>query len=485
MRTIASLSLVYALLLGCSGRSGEPASIDNDAQGASDQVLADGMMASTTSDQLVRDSDDAEHLLTDSKDTTSSGQKDYSHLQDAIDEAIVRVEADQACNFENTSAACESSEITYLPSASASRNSEGVLVVDSIPYLSPSMLRYQSRLAGYFEVAPGGNIRQPDRSKLSWHVPQVLAEVVTRFDPAGRDYIPAWVLEPLGNAIADQYGIPAGFAHGWTVHDILTELIPEHSIYLMHHEFLDVGTLICNPNNLNVINSVSQAFADSLSKFLRDHNIRFVNFSAGLTSEIARRTWTERGCQGEPSREYLRSLAKSFEPVAHVLFASPGVITTMAAAGVWDRADSPFDVQSDAYPNRLRVGYFNAYDSRLDNEGRGDTSSFTGVPNSDSVDLYINSGCRGPNRECNQSHLQAVTNYGMWQYTLPTAGQTSWMAPLALAEVIYHRQSKHLAQPMTDNLIRQIKQEMTPEGRRFQDPLKHKQFEAYRLGYYR
>ncbi|WP_241758241.1 hypothetical protein [Myxococcus landrumensis] len=137
------------------------------------------------------------------------------------------------------------------------------------------------------------------------------------------------------------------------------------------------------------------------------------------------------------------------------------------------------------------MGFFTALESGLDEAGRGDVSKVEGWPARANVDVYLNSGVL-PTRpfQYTRTPLLQVNSFGV-DISPITRATTSWMTPVALSRFIHLRYERFASSEMDDTLIARIKQELVPrecpaqQGAScvFQDPLKHGQVEAVRLGY--
>jgi hypothetical protein len=175
-----------------------------------------------------------------------------------------------------------------------------------------------------------------------------------------------------------------------------------------------------------------------------------------------------------------------------VLFNSEGIITAHAAANLGSPADYPFDQISERYPNRVRIGFISSLSSGLDEFGRGPVSKAEQFPADGDADVYLNWGCEVGEvpPTCAEPHYQIAAAFGLGAGTVSIMS-SSYVSPLGLARLVNLRYANHAAAPMTNDLVRLLKQEITPalcgDGHDqpcvFQDPIAHRQLEIDRLGY--
>lgn len=372
---------------------------------------------------------------------------------------------------------------------------EAILIIDEFSALPPRAIRYQNRLKGFFRVDGEGTLVSVPAA--GWRAPTRLFQGLSEF--ADARFIPAEHLRALREPLETTYEAyeEGSIGHGSFVFSLLVEANPHQSIVLLDtltfqrfapEEFCDASGA---PESMLRLREKSQRVADQLRQLMASQNIRFVNLSSGQTLDSVRADWRE-FCGGTiPSDEVLRARLAAYAPIADVLFNTPGVFTAQAAIEGSSREDFPFDFPSVAYPNRMLAGYLTTLESGLEEDGRQGSPALSGWPGRQNVDVYLNSGVL-PRRPFtyNRTPLLQVNGFGV--EILPiTLTSTSWIAPLALSRFIHIRYSRFAGCEMSDELISRIRDvmvpggcEQLPEGRCvYQDPLKHGQLEAIRLGY--
>ncbi|ADO73529.1 uncharacterized protein STAUR_5767 [Stigmatella aurantiaca DW4/3-1] len=371
---------------------------------------------------------------------------------------------------------------------------EAILIVDEFPSLPPRAIRYRNRLKGFFRVDGAGEIGPV---QFSWRAPTTLFNVLTRF--ASPEFIPAETLRPLSAPIQTVYGFydDENIGHGSLVFSLLVEANPHQPIVLMDslsfhrfapEEFCDPSG---SPESIARLSTKAQRVASGLRRIIGEQSIRFVNLSSGNTLETLKQDWNARCGGPRPSDDILRAKLNTYAPIVDVLFNTPGVFTAHAAINASNGRDFPFDFPSPAYPNRLLTGYFTALESGLDATGQGNHASLQGWPSPASVDVYMNSGVL-PQRPFpyNRTPWLQVDGFGVDIYPVSST-TTSWMAPLTLSRFIHARYSHFPDCELSNGLIASLRDVLVPSSCpaqpgslcAYQDPLKHGQIEAVRLGY--
>ncbi|RKG57546.1 hypothetical protein D7X30_18745 [Corallococcus sp. AB011P] len=393
---------------------------------------------------------------------------------------------------------CEWGEFPFDPGAFAMSHDSGeaILVIDDFPTLPLRTLRYQNRLRGYFRVDGQGRLAP---ASFSWRVPVTLYRVLQSF--ATPDCLPAEQLRSLESLLSETYPDQANDSagHGSFVFSVLVETNPHQSLVLLDtlrfqtfaaEEFCDAsGT----PASFERLRAKASVVADGLLGLMAEHGVRYVNLSSGVTLASVREDWMA-SCQGPlPGDDVLRGKLEAYTPIYAALFNTPGVFTAQSAIDAVSPVENPFDFPSEAFPNRLRVGFITVLESGLDAEGRGAHASLGGWPARANVDLYVNTGVL-PQRpfEHNRTPLLQADAFGV--DILPiTRATTSWVTPLALSRFIHARSAHFAGQELSDALIRQVMERMRPPRCAdlpggvciYQDPLLHGQTEAVRLNYRR
>lgn len=372
---------------------------------------------------------------------------------------------------------------------------EAVLVVDAFhgspPLLSP---RYANRLKGFLAFGPGGALTP---SPGSLRLPATLLSVLRRF--ASPEPINARRLATLAPAIEASYGgLELGVpSHGAYVLSLLIDASPHQPFVLLDGLNLELMAHddYCDTSGRTEVQarllSVARTAADRLAALMREHHVRYVNYSAGHTLPVLRESWAAACGGAAPADALLREKLAAYQPLYAALFNTPGVLASHAAFPNDSAIDFPYDQPSPSFPNRLRIGYFTVLDSGLDEQGRGDTTALQASPALANVDLYVNTGVL-PTRPFayNTTPLLQTDRFGLDLQPI-TAPQTSWVAPLALSRLIHLRQAAFGARTFDNALIVDLADAVRPrscpalrDGRCiYQDPLRHGQTEAVRLGY--
>lgn len=418
-----------------------------------------------------------------------------AELRRQIDAAKSMINSD-TCFLGPDVSACSWGSFPYKPAefSMTANSGEAILIIDRFPALPARAIRYKNRIAGYYRVTPSGAI---GAVSFSWHAPTQLYKVLSSF--ASPNFVPARLLSTLYEPLHKMYGFYASesFGHGSYVFSLLVEANPHQPIVLLdspqfswfaHDDFCDASGSAESERRLR---DKAQTVADEIRVLLRTHNVRFINYSSGITLLSVLSDW-QQNCTGmTPTDEILRRKLGAYAPIMDVLFKSKGVFAAHASINIGDPRDYPYDLASPTYPNRLRAGYFTALDSGLDSQGRGDTTSLTGWPSRNDADVYLNSGVL-PMRPYpyNKTPLLQVDEFGVSTFPISLT-TTSWITPLALSRFIHARYSSAGKEELSDELITELLKLIVPtrcgatsdQACVFQDPLKHGQIESVRLGY--
>ncbi|WP_375767340.1 hypothetical protein NR798_37530 [Archangium gephyra] len=418
-------------------------------------------------------------------------------LTQRIEAAQAEIQADTCFREQQDVSGCDWGDFPLDPNqfAMTENTGEAILVVDNFPELPPLAIRYKNRLKGFFRAQEGGTI---SAVPSSWHVPTTLYRILSGF--ASPDFIPAEALRPLRAPLDETYGFLASdnTGHGSFVFSVLIEANPQQPVLVLDvllmprfapAEFCDASG---SAESIARLREKTQHVAGELRRLMSEHNVRFVNVSSGETLASVRSQWTTY-CGGAPlpGDEVMRAKLGAYSPIYDALFNTPGVFAAHASIDASNPLDYPYDQPSEAYPNRLRTGYFNALESGLDAEGRGDHSSLSGWPAPHNVDIYLNSGVL-PQRPFpyNRTPLLQVDGFGVDIQPI-TRATTSWLTPLTLSRFINARYASFTGHELTNELITTLRGVLVPDGCHdvpggrclYQDPLKHGQTEAVRLGY--
>lgn len=417
-------------------------------------------------------------------------------LRKKIETAKIEALADKCFVEQPDVSVCEWADFSYEPSQFAMRNStkEAVLIIDEFATLPPRAIRYKNRIKGFFHASTAGLI---EPVAFSWHAPTHLFSILSSFATA--DTIPAQALRSLQEPLDLVYGAygSENIGHGSYVFSLLVEMNPLQPLIILdrpdfHHfaltEFCDRSG---SPQSISSLHAKSEQVADELRRLMRELDVGFVNLSAGVTLASLRSEWTSSCASSVPADDVMRAKLLAYAPIMAALFNTPGVFTAHAAIDAGDAQNFPFDFPSPTYPNRMRVGFITALESGLDSRGRGEHPALSGWPRENNVDIYLNSGVL-PERPFanNLTPLLQIDNFGVSVYPISST-TTSWITPLALSRFINVRYAQESLGALTNELIAKMQQTMTPAlctdmpNQRciFQDPLKHGQVEAVRLGY--
>lgn len=417
-------------------------------------------------------------------------------LKGRLESARAAIESDGCFREEPDVSSCAWGDFAFDPGqfAMGQDTGEAILIVDDFPALPPRAIRYKNRIQGYFRVEPQGVVGPVS---FSWRAPVTLFQTLGSF--ATPDFHPAEQLRELREPLASTYGFhEAGNAgHGSFVLSLLVEANPHHPLVLLDtlsfrsfalEELCDAsGT----PEALHRLRAKAEGVAAQLRGLMGAQRVRFVNLSSGVTLESMREEWTAACGPMRPDDTVMRDKLGAYAPIYDALFNTPGVFAAQAAINAANRQDNPFDLPSEAFPNRLRVGFFTALDSGLGPDGRGPSSRIEGWPGRSNVDLYVNTGVL-PSRPFahNSTPLLQVDGFGVDIHPI-TFTTTSWVAPLALSRFIHARSTHFADTEMSDALIQEVLSKLVPRGcddlpeQRciYQDPLLHGQTEAVRLNY--
>ncbi len=420
-----------------------------------------------------------------------------AELNARIDAVLARVEADTCFRQHPDGEGCAWGEFPYRPDAfqMAQDTGEAILVMDDFnDRLPPFAIRYKNRLRAYLQVSPEGDVVPASKA---WRVPVGLYQALSAF--ALPEFIPAEALRPLSAPLSRAYRVVEhdSAGHGPYVLKLLLENNPHHPIVVLEFPYFQqfARQEFCDPSEAPEVQERlrlrTQHVATALRARMRELNVRFVNASNGMMLDSLRLEWP-RHCEGPlPSDSVLRAKLAAYAPIYDTLFHTPGVFTAHSAIDASGPEDFPYDFPSEAFPNRLRFGFFNSLDSGLDARGQGPTAALQGWPALHNVDVYLNSGVI-PRRPFpyNSTPLLALDAFGT-DLAPASSVTTSWITPLGLSRFIHLRSTLAAGQELTDALITSLEEALVPTGCGelpagrclYQDPLLHGQVEAVRLGY--
>jgi len=371
---------------------------------------------------------------------------------------------------------------------------EALLIIDDLPRLPDSAIRFRKRIKGYYRLGAGGTI---GAAATTWHVPTSLWNALDRFSYA--EYDPTEQLRSVAEAAYRAYpGLPlANAGHGATVFRLIADTNPTQPLVLLdkidledtaHADYCDISGSAAVQTRLT---AAAQSAATNLIELMRVNNVRFVNYSAGHSYEVIRDGWAAACGTALPAEAVLRSKLAAYAPIYAALFGTPGVMTAQAASETNGAADNPYDEKAAPYYNRMRAGYFAVLNSNLDSAGRGGIGGFPIWPARADADIFLNTGVE-PERpfRWNTTPLLQLDAFGLSLEPI-TIPASSWAAPLLIARLINIRYAEFPTRSFGDALIADIFDKATPvacptqmQGRcAYQDPALHGQLEAVRSGY--
>lgn len=410
-------------------------------------------------------------------------------LQERVDDAVTHIKAD-TCFTQMDTSQCEWADYGVGPSFfnMAVSTGEAVLVIDGFDEgMYPQLVRWRNRIRGVYHVQDDGIVER----NIAVHLPKQLGEALLSL--GGPEFVSAGLLAPVSDAAGMIYGkLPLVFlGHGGVIFDHLVELTPEQPLVLLDLKgMLGLPPALCtvNPQTLAAAQAHFAAVASSLQQLIAAHNVHFINASFGDTVATMTTDWMQVCGTAVPGTGVLRQLLHLYDPVYAVLFHTPGVVTSHAAANLGDPADFPFDQVGAQYANRVRVGFISSRASGLDAQGRGSVQKSEQFPRDGDADVYLNWDCEAF-IGCANPHYDMTGLFGLGLFNVAIMS-TSYVNPLGLGRLIDLRYANHAAEPMSDALIQTLKSELTPalcgNGSQpcvYQDPVLHRQLEPYRLHY--
>lgn len=414
-------------------------------------------------------------------------------LDQAINDAATAILADP-CRTEG--AACAWTEHAYSPAefAMTPGGDEAILIVDDLPRLPVRAIRFRKHIKGYYRLSAGGTMAA---APTTWRIPTALWNALDRF--SGPEFVPSQRLKPIGSAADQAYARIAfdNIGHGSTVFSLIADSSPRQPLVLL--DAVDLHTLApsdyCDTSGDVAVQArlvqTAERSANAITALMRANNIRYVNYSAGHSFQTVRDGWAAKCAKPLPAESVLRDRLAAHAPIYAALFATPGVLAVQAASETSGLNDAPYDQRIPAHYNRIRIGYFAALASGLDEQGRGDLAALQGWPARADADLFVNTGAL-PARPWPFNRTPLLLSDGFSTALTPiTTPFTSWVAPLALARMIHLRTSRFGDRTFNDALIADLFAAATPplcpgqwnSACAFQDPMLHGQTEAVRLGY--
>lgn len=388
---------------------------------------------------------------------------------------------------------CETEEISFqTPSASVNpaADEQNILIAD-FGMLLPSLTRYKHRVLGHIRLEKNDEFKEYFPKII---FPKTANRILSLFAKDG--VYPAREINLDVEFSAKYKHSLENFAgeHGNFSFTVLAEYNPKaRFVVAQKPDFFGNEKYLCDKNIAELRNSMARQ-ASSLAKLISQYKIGYVNLSAGSTLDTMRKEWNKHCDPTQLDDNYLQEVLSSEAQIYQVLLNSPGVLSVQAATyGHADDRVSPIDC-SHEYTNRIRAGFFSTLESGLNAQGvylGGDLSQRPQLsPSQASVekcaDIFVNSGVIGKRPfPTNKTPFNAVDKTGLGSFPV-TFMAPSWAAPLVLSRAIFQKNTVHAAEPLSNELIAKIKQELTPAlcagwqaGGicKLQDPMLHRQFE--------
>lgn len=326
-----------------------------------------------------------------------------------------------------------------------------VLVIDDFEP-SPAFVRHQPQISAYYaadkvvdDVVVGNNEFRGFRSQeLEVTLPVRLGGILELLSDL-KGHPNSSELAPLLKPLLEAYGeaIPASMGHGNAVANILLDLVKGRKVVLLDGQSLNLASmypgLLCEVEYRYAkrhFKQIAESMATAVGQLIRQHHVRYINASFGVTAESIRSAWNEYCRDKAPmSDELLARVFDVYAPIMEAIFDNQETIAFQAAnERAWRDSESPFDEPRDDFSSRIRVGSFSGYDQQI-RERRGLRQKPPGTQSPASsywADVYIESGCDWV--ECRQNNPLSISHgLGVGRYAFP-APATSFVTPVALAE---------------------------------------------------
>ncbi|RJE78349.1 hypothetical protein BGP78_05670 [Pseudoalteromonas sp. MSK9-3] len=407
-------------------------------------------------------------------------------------------------------------------------NKQTILVLDAGMEFQ-AILRYRSRVKAFlrYDVQNRAFIESNPSIKVTKVGQQLMSQLdtFTFEDPNQNDamvpgFIPAKWLEELAQVYTEK--VPSDIfnpdtnmiyaTHGTMVLGYLAEHIPTAEFVLVDTAsflpFLQHSDLMCTKDS-NSLLSYMQSAADSLKANAIDkYGVDFINFSGGYTLEHVTNAFNSK-CEGTLQSGEATSLLLAVKPVYDAMFNSTDVLGIQAGIRGVDEVSSVLDTL--AYDNRVRVVSYTTVeqDSPLDNDGK---VQWRDVFNNfkkhfgghEHIDLFINFGIKGFNSDVTNSTPKMISDVFGMRYAPEWELHSSWAAPVATSYAVYQQSKLAAADEQWQFQPSDIIRNMIPlecmkkdddeadvlnftrdnGACRIQDPLKFKNDEINRLGFF-
>jgi hypothetical protein len=383
---------------------------------------------------------------------------------------------------------------------------ETIMVMDN-GYEALATLRYRSRIKGYFQFKDGHWMDYDPEVNSKRYVKTLLE----RIDEKG--YTPNGLYTRIGREIINRRDfLPDG--HGVQILNFLADYNPQAEFILVDRSsFTDAIIQSACAYNYDEDRAVAQKdqIINQTRYFLREMNIDFLNFSAGYSLPRLQESFNT--ICGEPI-----AFAKKHVLIGHVaaifesFLNSEGVMAFQALGNRINWRTHPFETQYQ-WANRILVGGYSVLASGVPESGdykdldrKIRYLSAIHQSSYDYGDVFINVGLEDKQTpesvwdiyEYTPTSLtsSSTDGLGLYRFGLMPKVHTSFVTPVALSYAIhisnYLKQRGLIDNELTNESIKIIKSYMVPntcgqyrnELCKIQDPLLHKAFEVYRLGYY-
>lgn len=446
----------------------------------------------------------------DHSSSNEDNHPDYSETTDcncALDdqqkEAIDRaMDLISGLDCQNNPEDCELIAVNFKPENEINYDTgENILIIDSGMELQ-GLSRYRGRVLDYYRLGEDNLI--VDYSP-EIEIKKYLNDVYSTL--SAHDFIPTLCLQDVsrllymkdGEYLKDLDSYSA--YHGKIPFSILLEYNPKAKfVILKSFDFINsCGEMIRN-KQFEEFERVVMDNVEIIKDIIDQYQIHYINYSVGHTIATIKDNLLDMQCENY-SRSDINRIVSALMPFYEVLFESEGVLGIQAGAenvsGNWEAF--PFDAAD--FKNRIRVGYLDSLDSNVDENGHllnpsGATPKLS--PNQENskelIDVFICTGSKmtgsSPLPVYNKTPLLTTDKIGTYSYPASNPS-TSWVAPMGLSRVIHIKNTFFKDEPLDEYTIGEIKRILTPEGCdwqdggicKIQDPLRHNQFEAHRLGY--
>lgn len=406
------------------------------------------------------------------------------------------------------SADCEPSAVSFSAGRFSNKGlkaDQTILVIDNSGLELAATAVYRSRVKGFWQWSASG---EPVPAQPVVQLPLYLSRLLGRLSEfeqtASTAFVPAsWLGELSKRVMTLSPGVTIPYSgHGAAVIDFLAEHNPQAELVLAQTP--DFASLFradfCKGDAAAYQLKISAASSQFYQQVVLGQDVEYLNWSAGWDLTKYVRQSADRLCPSHQlSRTQLQALLAAHQPFYQLLFTSDKLLGVQAGAANFNADEQPLDAL--ALPNRIRAGFFNSGQTASGLDSRGvPAAAVPALPeyqqNSLAVlDVLINFAFAGVGSQCKPAaySLQVSDGLGMGFEAL-CSQQTSWAAPVVLSRLIQLREQQFAGVPWSQDLINQLKQQLTPalcdypaagaaKLCKLQDPLLHRQQELYRLGY--